>query len=430
MSATLLHTYSIFHFSYFTYIRYTIDIMSLFSRHSQKDVELALVYDIGSASVGGALVLFAREKKPKIIYSVRHDMVFQKELDTARMEQSMYSAVVSVSEDLVKNGIPHLRFTKFGSLHPKRAFCTFASPWTVSQTRSIHVAFDRPQKVRQSDIEKRVVEERKVFLESKDVAELIGEDEHVIIEEKVTRVLLNGYETSQLESEGVRTIDVSAVFSVAPLEVVQRISEEIQKSFSSCEVSFHSFSAVFFNALRDVIKEKVRDFIMIDISGEVSDVSIVNDMNLVETVTFPVGKKTIIRHVAELAGVGTEEALSYIHLSREGEITGKTRKKIVNAIQSARDMWYRSYEHALTDLADTHMLSHTIYFTCDSDVRVWFRDVIDDAEMIRFGAERDESIVHSVDSLYVKGHCDIERDVVSDVFLMTGAICAQKIFIS
>ncbi len=401
--------------------------MPLFSRHSQKDVELVLVYDIGSASVGGALVLFAPEKKPKIVYSVRHDMVFQKNLNAARMEQSMYKAVVSVSEDLVVSGIPHLRFTTFGALRPKKAFCSLASPWIASQTRSIHVAFDRPRKIRQGDIVNRVVQERKAFLESEDVKELIGKDEHMIIEEKVMRVLLNGYETSRLESTDIRTMDISAVFSVAPLGVVQNISDDIQKSFASCEVSFHSFSTVLFNALRDVTEEKERDFIMIDISGEVSDVSVVNDMNLVETVTFPVGKKTIIRHIAESAGIGTEEALSYMHLSREGEMTGHTKEKITKAIQSARDMWYRSYEHALTDLADTHMLSHTMYFTCDSDVKAWFHDVIDDAEMIRFGAERDESIVHGVDPLYLRGRCDMGRDIEPDVFLMTGAICAQKV---
>jgi hypothetical protein len=404
--------------------------MSLFSRHSQKDVELALVYDIGSASVGGALVLFAREKKPKIIYSVRHDMVFQKELDTARMEQSMYSAVVSVSEDLVKNGIPHLRFTKLGSLHPKKAFCTLASPWIVSQTRSIHVAFDRPEKIRQGDIVNRVAQDRKKFLENKEVKELVGEGEHMIIEEKVMRVLLNGYETSRLESAGIRTMDISAVFSVAPLSIMQAISDEVRKSFASCEVSFHSFSTVLFNTLRDVTEEKTRDFIMIDISGEVSDVSVVNDMNLVETVTFPVGKKTIVRHIAESAGIGVEEALSLMHLSHEWETTGAMRKKVSETLQSARDMWYRSYEHALIDLADTHMLSHTMYFTCDSDVKAWFRDVIDDAEMIRFGAERDEGIVHGVDPLYLRGRCDVGRDIEPDVFLMTGAICAQKIFMS
>lgn len=344
------------------------------------------------------------------------------------MELSMYKVVASVSEDLVKNGIPHLRFTALGTLRPKKVFCTLASPWLASQTRTAHVVFDRPQKIRQADIVSRVVKEREEFFKSKDVVELIGKDTHMLIEEKVVRVLLNGYETSQLESNNIRTMDISTVFSVAPLGIVQGISDEIHRVFSSCETSFHSFSAILFNALRDATEEKIRDFVMIDISGEVSDVSVVSDMNLVETVTFPIGKKTLIRHIAESAGIGTEEVLSYIYLSREGEITGRSKGKITKAIEGARDMWYRSYEHALTDLADTHTLSHSVFFTSDPDVKTWFRDIIDDAEMIHFGAEQGEGVVHGIDPLYLKSWCDVAKDAESDVFLMVGVICAQKLF--
>ena len=409
--------------------KYGILYVSMFSfsrNKKKKKTELGIVYDIGSASVGGALVLFVSGKKSKIIYSVRHDMVFQKEFDIVRMEKSMYKALASVSEDLVKNGIPHLRFTEFGSLRPERAFCTLASPWLVSQTRTIHTTFDRPRKIRQRDIIERVEQEREVFLESDDVIDLIGENDHILIEEKVVRVLLNGYEISHFGAGDARSMDISAIFSVAPTNIIQGISDAIQRIFPSCATTYHSFPSVLFGVLRDTLEGKIRDFVMIDISGEVTDVSVIDDMNLIETVTFPVGKKTILRSVAESAGMGTEESLSYLQLSNEGAITGRAKEKIMTALKTARALWYRSYEHALKDLADTHLLSHAVFFTSDTDVKEWFSHVIDDAVMSRFGALQDTSAVHAVDITYMKEWCTLAEDVEPDTFLMAGAVCMQK----
>ena len=47
---------------------------------------LAIVFDIGSASVGASLVLLVRDNSPRILYTVRKDMVVQKDMDIAVQE--------------------------------------------------------------------------------------------------------------------------------------------------------------------------------------------------------------------------------------------------------------------------------------------------------------------------------------------------------
>ena len=49
---------------------------------SKEKNELALVFDIGSSSVGGALFELEPSGIPKIIYSVREPIILEEEIDT------------------------------------------------------------------------------------------------------------------------------------------------------------------------------------------------------------------------------------------------------------------------------------------------------------------------------------------------------------
>ena len=94
-----------------------------------KDIKdgLAVILDIGSGSVGGALVSFSENKKPKILFSVRKPIIFQNDFKFERFLSSMLKAADQVLEEISK--------AKQGK--PKQVFCILAAPWYVSQARNI-----------------------------------------------------------------------------------------------------------------------------------------------------------------------------------------------------------------------------------------------------------------------------------------------------
>src|SRR3989344_9661603 len=107
--------------------------MSIFKSNKKKD-ELALVFDIGSSSVGGALFLMQKNGVPKIIYSVRESISLEKKLSFDR-----FFSLTLKSLEMVANKI---NLAGLGA--PKKTFCVLSSPWYASQTRNILLKKDTP----------------------------------------------------------------------------------------------------------------------------------------------------------------------------------------------------------------------------------------------------------------------------------------------
>jgi hypothetical protein len=396
--------------------------MSLFSQSTYKNTELVIVYDIGSASVGAALVLLENNKKPNIIYTVERDMPLKYTPNAERLEGAMYKTLRLVSEKVIKNGMPHLRFTPFGKLKPSHAYITFASPWYASQTRIIRESFERPKNIRMNDIMSRVTRERKAFIKDENVVRIVGDDEHALIEERIVQILANGYETSSPEGVTAQSLVVSVLFSVVPRRIMDGVAEEVGRICPACEIIPNTFPLVGFDVLRDMVVEH-DNFLFIDISGEVTDVSLVHEDTLFETETFPIGKKTIVRHIADALRTSESEALSLLELSPEEEFAGRRKKQIEHAVASARDMWRRGYEHACAEVSSSYPLSGNVFFVSDRDVEKFFFSIFTDADI----ATNIQSVVQAVDVPFLHEQCSVTHNAVHNSFLMLGAIFAAKI---
>ena len=116
--------------------------MSILSFGGKEKKELALIIDIGSASVGAAIAVLSREGKPTIFTTIREDMVFQEDLDIARFRTSMRDALAKALRTLERL-LPDV-LKKTGGSPPSRVYVTFSSPWHASETRTISSVQDKP----------------------------------------------------------------------------------------------------------------------------------------------------------------------------------------------------------------------------------------------------------------------------------------------
>ena len=123
-----------------------MSLKSFFSLRKPKET-LAVVFDVGNASIGGALVLLSLDNPPKLMYTVRRELHLQKKLDFRRFITSMGVTLEAVARDIEKNGLPHLHFTKLGSVVPTASFCILSSPWHASQVRAVTVSHKEPFKI-------------------------------------------------------------------------------------------------------------------------------------------------------------------------------------------------------------------------------------------------------------------------------------------
>src|SRR3989344_8219606 len=116
---------------------------SLF-RFRNLEETLVIILDIGSASVGGALVLFNKTTAPFVVYTVRREIKFHQKIDFERFILSTKDTLDEVIGYLQKEGLFYLKLKGRSHLTPEAVHCIFGAPWYASQVRTLHVSREKP----------------------------------------------------------------------------------------------------------------------------------------------------------------------------------------------------------------------------------------------------------------------------------------------
>ena len=246
-----------------------------FLKRQTKKEKTIVILDIGSASVGGALVSIQKYKKPVVTYHVRENMVFQNDLNLERFLVSMLRSLESVLSQIKKS-------TK---IPPSSFFCIFSSSWNISETKIIKIEKTKTTLISKEELEK-------LFKKDINVASIISKRKKVtkggyeVIDLKNIQIKLNGYETPRPYNKSAKTIEATIFISIGAKEVIKSIKNKIFHMFHSTKVEFSSFLLIAFNTVRDIFTDK-KDFILLDITGEVTEVAIVKNNVLVSATSFP-----------------------------------------------------------------------------------------------------------------------------------------------
>jgi len=327
---------------------------------------LSVVLDIGSGSVGGAFVIFSANEKPRITFSVRKPIIFQKDFKFERFLSSMLKATEEVLEELGK--------TKLGK--PRQAFCILAAPWYVSEARTVTLEDEQAFTVTQKKVEDLILNEVNVLKESfnihyKDITDSKAE----IIEVENINMKLNGYETHAPYGKKVKKVEAHLYISISAGQVLQAIRQKISKTVGLKDVVFNSFSLSAFDTIRNLYSEQ-QDFMFIDIGGEMTDVSVVRGGILVETESFPLGKNFLLRTISSELKTVNEEALSSFNLYVEEKTTNTNKIKIQGALAHVEEEWAEALCKTLKSISANVTLPGLIFTISDIPFGEWFSEVI------------------------------------------------------
>lgn len=340
--------------------------MGLFSFNTKKD--LVAVFDISSGSVGGALVQISEKESgthATILYSTRVPIIFQTNLNFERFLASMLSSLVEVSSELEKQ--------KLGA--PKDVFCFLASPWYASQTRIIKLSKEAPFTITEKIIKGLIDAEVKAF-ETEELKKYSGLGNHTrIIENETVVMSVNGYKTESPLGRKARDLELTLFMSMSPERVTQSVEHIIKKHFNVSTIRFSSFIFSFFVAVRDLFM-KQENFLLLDIGGEITDLAIVKNNILHESVSFPLGKSFLIRRIASSLNTTPEEGLSLLRIFLAGDMEETQALRLKDILEKARIEWLSSFQSSLATISNDLSLPETVFITVDDDVSSWFFDSI------------------------------------------------------
>lgn len=400
--------------------------MSFFFSHKNEE-EISILLDIGSGYVEGALLNISKSKIPHIIFERRVAIPVGEKKNIERTTALMLKALGEVVEMLQKEGLLHLKFTKFGHQNIRNVYCVLSSPWYISQTKVIKIEKSKPFMVTSLLIKKLLEDENIAFKNSINQGEYSKDfkDTVSILESKIISTKLNGYETERPLRKFTTNIEVAIYLSIAGVDVTEKIKETIRKTFNFRTLRFHSFPLVFFSGIRD-LRDTPNNFILVDIREEVTDVILIKKGLLLETVTVPLGTYFFTRELGKALNTLPQVALSFLRLYT----LGKTEKEVTEKIKvflNENKEWILRLHKALQSFREEFFLPKTLYLSTDNDLMPLFVSILEKEVFPQFFGDQNPFKVIPVDSTLLKGLYKADKSVGSTPFLPIESVFLKKI---
>ncbi|HDO23682.1 MAG TPA: hypothetical protein ENG99_00500, partial [bacterium] len=120
---------------------------------NKKKEEVIAVFDVGSASVGGMIIKTCPESKPEVITNARIPIDFLLDVNFEAFWRCARNSLKKVIAELLKDSPRGV----------DKIFCTFSSPWFISQTRIIKVKREKSFEITDDFLKKLIDNEIKIF---------------------------------------------------------------------------------------------------------------------------------------------------------------------------------------------------------------------------------------------------------------------------
>lgn len=391
--------------------------MGIFFGHKDKD-ELMLVFNMGSSSVGAALFLAQKSGIPKIIFSTREPIPIEEE---AQIDRFLFLA--SKSLDVVAKKV---LMTGLGV--PDRIFCVLSSQFYVSQTRIISFKQDIPFVFTVKLADSLIQKEIKIFQEehaSKYAS--IGGDIRPI-ELKNIKTMLNGYETSNPLDQKAKELEMVIFISISGEQILKKAEDVIRKYFHFEQIKFSSFAMAFFTTVRDVYKQQ-ENFLLVDIGGELTDISMTKKNILRESISFPLGRNFLTRGVASGLGCSLNEANSLVSLFKDGHAEKSVAKKLALIMKQLQTKWLEKFQESLANLSHDISIPSTIYIAIDKDLADFFSETIKSEQFSQYTLAESKFEVVFLSTELLHGIATFKDSVIREPFIIIDSIYINRFLI-
>lgn len=391
--------------------------MSIFSGFKKRD-DLILVFNIGSSYVEGTLFIAKESGVPEIVFSTKEDIVVEKDLSIDRL---LFFTIKALNVVAKRAFNAHL-----GA--PSKIFCVLSSPWYFSQARIINYKKNTPF-VFTNKLADSLIKKERNFLEEEYITKNVNnKDRSRIIEFKNVRVTLNGYETNSPLNQKVKELEIFVFVSFSGEDFLKRIENTVADYFNFESIIFNSFTLASFSMIRDMHMQ-VNDFLLVDIGGEVTDISMTKSGALRELSTFPLGRNFLIREISSRLNITIAEAGGVISLLKDKHAEKFFEKKSLLIVDILKKEWLKKFQESLEAISLDISIPSTIYVVVDSDLADFFLKIIEDEEFSQYSLTESKFKVIFLDIKMLHGIASFEEKVLRDPSIVINTIYINNFLI-
>lgn len=338
----------------------------------KRRTEYGAIIDIHSGSVGMAIVDLGGNNPSKPIFTHREYLKIAEDASVQPDTRILRAALLAAAGIYTSKGLEALRaYDKGGRV--EQVLVIYGAPFASTATRFIKVSDSVPFTVTAEQIATLLAE-----TEAKDEAEIkrdeeLGKLKVVLIERSVIHTALNGYLTPAPYGKKATELSLAHIAGLVPEELLTLTAEVEDKVIPHAARHTHTFALALFCVVRDLYPD-VAQGLLINISAESTELSVMQDEVLIESTVVPCGAHTFLRQVALDLKTMPEEAM--MHLREYGKETPVPTKE---AIETATKVYTTLLGDALTQLKTKYVLPHTVFLIVNNDLDMFFATVIEKA---------------------------------------------------
>ncbi len=337
--------------------------MAVFSSENKK---VSLLIDIGSGSMTMSLVLFSYGEIPTFLYTLKRNFIIADKPDSFKLFDNMSSTLDEMLGILIKQGFTNNHW-KTNKNNISDVLISFSSPWFLPKTKHVEISDDKSFIISKEFLASIISSEEKIFEE--EIKNDGGGDDFEVIEKSIVHAKVNGYALSETVGQRTKKFDAFLCMSIISLNILDKVFTIILKNvhIEREKILVHTFPLISFSVLRDIFPSN-QDFIILDTTSEVSDLTLVKADVITDTASFPSGRNFIIRQIATSFEVSVEIAESTLSLYMNGRLDNNSVVKTEEVLINVEKEWSIYFDRAIAEISKGGDLPKRIYITADKDV--------------------------------------------------------------
>lgn len=337
------------------------------------EISLGVVLDIGSGSVGAAIVAsLSTEKLPQIVWSHREYLPEGKGLDID-IRKRISSAILNVFLELGGVGLKTLR-DKYPRKLPAVIQVSLNAPFAYTISRSVSTTMDKPIRVNSRVINTLENKAKEEALKQVTTALTTKTMNLATLSEVVTSVKVDGYQVQlPFMGEG-KSVALRQLISLTTTDLIDEIEAARDKVLPRAEIDFDSFMSLYSRALLDIVSFR-NDLCLISVTARASEVMVVSEGDPFISSFIANGHHTLAESISEVSGLTIFDSLG---IMRDNDID-HTKLLSAEKIASIKNL-IMVYESEITTFlrsqGDALVIPKNVYLQIDKDYERFFGDLL------------------------------------------------------
>jgi cell division ATPase FtsA len=310
-------------------------------------------------------------------------------------------------------------------VRPNVVSYTLSSPWYVSEVRHVHQEYEKETVITKKAIDTLVKEQTDDFLKfaKKEHADYLG-GEALILDSEVMQVRLNGYEAKDPYRKKAHTLDVAVFVSVAADVMQEKLEKAIRAQYPNVRIESGSYMLPYYEATR-VLYPDMSSYVLLDVSGEMTDVAVVNRGVITSSAAFSVGKHNLIRTLGDKLGTTPEDAWSRFALHMSEELADTDEKRVAMALAAFSKEWIDAFAATHKEKLSESVLPATVFLMADEVIADWLKRKVENG-LSAVLPDKPQLKATLITSDFLEKGCTCVNTGSADAFLVVAALAAHQ----